>query len=78
LLEVLASPLPSEAGLPFKHLLASARKSLLRIWAESSPFDMKDVLKARGYRWNDGTNGRPKLGSVAISNNRFKRCQDER
>ncbi|WP_407666740.1 3'-5' exonuclease [Microvirga roseola] len=66
LLEVLASPLPSEAGLPFKHLLASARKSLLRIWAESSPFDMKDVLKARGYRWNDGTNGRPKSWWVEV------------
>jgi DNA polymerase III subunit epsilon len=66
LLEVLAFPLPSEAGLPFKHLLASARKSLLRIWAESSPFDMKDVLKARGYRWNDGTNGRPKSWWVEV------------
>jgi DNA polymerase-3 subunit epsilon len=66
LLEVLASPLPSEAGLPFKHLLASARKSLLRIWAESSPFDMKDVLKARGYRWNNGTNGRPKSWWVEV------------
>ena len=66
LLEVLASPLPSEAGLPFGHLLASARKSLLRIWAESSPFDMKDVLKARGYRWNDGTDGRPKSWWVEV------------
>lgn len=26
------------------------------IWAENSPFDLKDVLKARGYCWNpDGT-----------------------
>jgi DNA polymerase-3 subunit epsilon len=66
LLEVLASPLLSEPGLPFKHLLAAARKSLLRIWAESSPFDMKDVLKARGYRWNDGTNGRPKSWWVEV------------
>lgn len=66
LLEVLASPLPAEGGLPFKHLLTSARKSLLRIWAESSPFDMKDVLKKRGYRWNDGTDGRPKSWWVEV------------
>jgi DNA polymerase III subunit epsilon len=65
-LEVLAKPLPSEAGLPFGHLLASARKSLLRIWAEGSPFDMKDLLKARGYRWNDGTDGRPKSWWVEV------------
>nr|WP_244470265.1 3'-5' exonuclease [Microvirga vignae] len=66
LLEVLAAPLPSEAGLPFGHLLASARKVLLRIWAEGSPFDMKDMLKARGYRWDDGTDGRPKAWWVEV------------
>lgn len=66
LLEVLASPLPSDAGLPFGHLLASARKALVRIWAEGSPFDMKDVLKARGYRWNDGSDGRPKAWWVEV------------
>ncbi|WP_230533264.1 3'-5' exonuclease [Microvirga roseola] len=66
LLEVLASPLSSGAGLPFKHLLASSRKALLRIWAEGSPFDMKDLLKKRGYRWNDGTDGRPKSWWVEV------------
>jgi len=66
LLEVLAAPLPSESGIPFGHLLTSARKALVRIWAEGSPFDMKDVLKARGYRWNDGTNGRPKSWWVEV------------
>jgi DNA polymerase III subunit epsilon len=23
------------------------------VWARRSPFETKDVLKARGYRWND-------------------------
>ena len=31
-----------------------------QIWRENAPFDLKDKLKARGYRWNDGTDGRPK------------------
>jgi DNA polymerase-3 subunit epsilon len=36
--------------------LANARKPTWRIWAENSPFHLKDVLKARGYRRNpDGT-----------------------
>ncbi|WP_052954791.1 3'-5' exonuclease [Microvirga vignae] len=72
LLEVLAAPLPSGAGFPFGHLLASARKALLRIWAEGSPFDMKDVLKARGYRWNDGTDGRPKAWWVEVDEETFE------
>ncbi|MFL5204218.1 MAG: 3'-5' exonuclease [Microvirga sp.] len=72
LLEVLASPLPSGAGFPFEHLLASARKALVRIWAEGSPFDMKDMLKARGYRWNDGTDGRPKAWWVEVDEQAFE------
>lgn len=60
LLEVLASPLPDGSGLPFEHLLASARKGSIRVWAENSPFDLKDLLKKRGYRWNDGSDGRLK------------------
>lgn len=51
-LEILSSPLPGTDGSGFQALLASARKASVRIWAENSPFDLKDVLKARGYRWN--------------------------
>ncbi|MFC1460255.1 3'-5' exonuclease [Microvirga arabica] len=72
LLEVLASPLPSGAGFPFEHLLTSARKALVRIWAEGSPFDMKDMLKARRYRWNDGTDGRPKAWWVEVDEETFE------
>ena len=34
-----------------KVLLESAREPSLRIWAIGSPFETKDLLKARGYRW---------------------------
>jgi DNA polymerase III subunit epsilon len=67
LLEVLASPLPGDPGCALSHLLASARKASLRIWAEGSPFDMKDALKKRGYRWNDGTDGRPKCWFIDVA-----------
>jgi DNA polymerase-3 subunit epsilon len=33
------------------------RQSRLRIWAEDSPFEFKDVLKSRRYRWSDGRDG---------------------
>ena len=48
---LLASPLPT--GEPaLAALLASARKARTMIRAVNSPFETKDVLKARGYRWD--------------------------
>jgi DNA polymerase-3 subunit epsilon len=67
LLEVSASPLPGDASYAMSHLRTSARKALLRIWAEGSPFDMKDELKNRGYRWSDGKDGRSKSWFIEIS-----------
>jgi len=67
LLEILAHPLSADGHCALSHLLTSARRTVRRIWAEGSPFDMKDSLKKRGYRWNDGTNGRPKSWFIEIS-----------
>ena len=33
-------------------LLAAAARPALRLYATHAPFDSKDLLKARGYRWN--------------------------
>ena len=44
----------------FVHLLDSSSRTRVRVWAEWAPFDMKDVLKARGYRWSGGGDGQPK------------------
>ena len=51
-LELLARPLPSSGVLALARLLERARRPSWRIWAEDSPFERKDALKARGYRWN--------------------------
>jgi DNA polymerase-3 subunit epsilon len=34
---------------------------------ENSPFESKDVLKRRGYRWNDGSDGRPKSWWIDVA-----------
>ena len=60
LLEILSRPLPSTGEIALKRLLDTARKPTMRVWAENAPFDFKDILKARGYRWNDGSDGRPR------------------
>ncbi|MCW6511321.1 hypothetical protein M8523_25380 [Hyphomicrobiales bacterium BP6-180914] len=32
----------------------------MRVGAEAAPYDQKEQLKRRGYRWNDGRDGRPR------------------
>lgn len=60
LLEILARALPGSDEPTLKTLLETARQPTARIWALDSPFDLKDHLKARGYRWSDGSDGTPK------------------
>ncbi len=66
LLEVLARPVEESGAVPFAELLRSSARSKVRIFAENAPFDMKDHLKARGYRWSDGSDGRPKAWWVEV------------
>jgi DNA polymerase-3 subunit epsilon len=59
-IELLSRPLPKSGVLALSKLLDAARRPTLRIWAENSPFDLKDKLKSRGYRWNADSNGNPR------------------
>ena len=53
LLAVLAAPLPtSPDATAMASLLASAQTPFFRLQATGAPFDAKDLLKARAYRWN--------------------------
>lgn len=65
-IELLATPLPVSGVPALAKLLEVARQASNRIWAWGSPFETKDVLKARGYRWNDGTDGRPKAWWIDV------------
>jgi len=49
-----------------QQLLERARTPSWRIWAENSPFDFKDVLKARGYRWNGEGIGGPRAWYIDV------------
>jgi len=46
--------------------LRSSERSRVRIYAENAPFDMKDQLKGRGYRWSDGSDGKPRAWWIEI------------
>lgn len=65
-LEILARPLPVSGSVGFTQLLAAARQVTWRIWAENSPFELKDVLKARGYRWNGEVSAGPRSWFVDV------------
>jgi DNA polymerase-3 subunit epsilon len=59
LLEILEAG-PSDRSTAFSELLVASRRDQIRLWAEHSPFDKKDILKARGYRWSSGEDQQPK------------------
>jgi DNA polymerase-3 subunit epsilon len=71
LLEILSFELPTAGTSALAVLLERARKKTMRLWAEQSPFDLKDVLKRRGYRWSDGADGRPRSWYVDLDESRL-------
>lgn len=66
LVEILASDVPKQDRSALAVLLGSARRRTMRIWAEQSPFELKDDLKKRGYRWSDGADGRPRSWYIDV------------
>jgi DNA polymerase-3 subunit epsilon len=66
-IELLARPLPVSGVSGLYQLLDRARRPTFRIWAENSPFDLKDILKARGYRWNGDGNGQPRAWYIDVN-----------
>ena len=66
LLEVLDLKSERDDDTPFAELHRASQKSRVCIFAEHSPFDLKDHLKARGYRWSDGSEGRPKSWWIEV------------
>jgi DNA polymerase-3 subunit epsilon len=68
-IELLETRLPRSGDLALTQLLARARAPTWRVWAERSPFDLKDVLKARGYRWNADGGAAPKAWYIDVAQN---------
>ncbi len=60
LLGLLLERLPRSGTPLFRELLTRAHEITARISAVGAPFDSKELLKQRGYRWNDGADGAPR------------------
>jgi DNA polymerase-3 subunit epsilon len=52
LLEILQRPLPASGGMALTGLLRRAAAKDYRVYAIKAPFESKDLLKARAYRWD--------------------------
>jgi DNA polymerase-3 subunit epsilon len=52
LLQVLAKPVPKSSSTGLAQLIAAASKPSFKLRATGSPFESKDLLKSRGYRWD--------------------------
>src|SRR5260370_26559152 len=66
LLKILAHNITGVDRNALSLLLENARRKTIRIWAEQAPFDLKDELKKRGYRWSPGDEGRPKAWYIDV------------
>lgn len=66
LLTLLEQTPPGASKVALACLLERARRKTVRVWAEQSPFELREVLKRRNYRWNDGSDGRPKSWYVDV------------
>lgn len=52
LLAVLGAPLPASGGTGLGKILAASASCAYSLQANQAPFEAKDLLKARAYRWN--------------------------
>jgi len=66
-IEILNQDLAKSGDKVLKRLLESARRTDVRLWAERAPFEKKDDLKKRGYRWSPGGDGKRKAWYRDIS-----------
>lgn len=52
LVEILQQPMPESGTMVLRKLVDSLRKKEIKVSTIASPFESKDLLKERGYRWN--------------------------
>jgi DNA polymerase III subunit epsilon len=70
-LEILARRLPATSTTALAALLDRARRKTFRIWAENTPFTLKETLKRRHYRWSDGNDGWPRSWYVDVDEDKL-------
>lgn len=70
LLGLLLARLPLSGATVMKALLEKSGEVSSKIFAAGAPYDKKDLLKLRGYRWNDGSRTGVKGWWTSVSDDR--------
>lgn len=65
--EILSRALPRSGRLCLDVLLESARAPRWRLRAVGAPFELRDMLKSRGYRWDAGDDGGTRAWYVDVA-----------
>lgn len=65
-LEILGRPAARSTGTILGEILASARLGRRRLRALEAPYDVKDDLRRRGYRWFPGCDGQPRCWFIDL------------
>jgi len=63
---LLAQKLPSSQEPVLKELLTQSKAIRFKLYAVNSPYDSKELLKARGYRWNMNQNDKYRAWSIEL------------
>lgn len=71
-IHLLSQTLPQSNMPVLKKLLLNARKTTHRINAVGAPFDKKDVLKSRGYRWDSGEGNQEKCWYTLVMDEAYE------
>ncbi len=66
-IHILTKTLPVSKELAFTQLLTNARKNSFKLWATRCPFEQKDLLKARGYRWHADGHAKYKAWAIDLT-----------
>jgi DNA polymerase-3 subunit epsilon len=73
-LQILKLPLPKSGRSPISYLLQASRAITCRIKAPNTPYERKELLKARSYRWSDGSDGSQKAWWIEVP---LEKLEDE-
>ena len=71
-LQILRLPLPKSWRSPISYLLQASRAITCRIKAPNTPYERKELLKARSYRWSDGSDGSQKAWWIDVPEDKLQ------
>ncbi len=67
-IHILSQKLPVSNSYALKELLETINQPSFKLWAVKSPFEKKDLLKNRRYRWHGEGQGKYKAWAIEIPN----------